>query len=171
MDNKNAFFDRKNPRWRGYDYSTCGVYFVTFCTHERKKLFSEIQYVYIDGIEFSAKVSLTPIGEIMQKCLMDIEKAYPGFLLDEYSIMPNHVHFIIVKKDPDSSLSISGIVGRLKSLATLKSQGLFEGKKLFQRSYFDRVIRNDDELKKIREYIINNPAKWAFDKYNSEGVK
>ncbi|MBQ7161957.1 MAG: transposase [Clostridia bacterium] len=164
MENS-KFFSRKNPRWKGYDYSRSGAYFITFCTHNRKCVLSKIDYIKINDIEFDAKLVLTETGKAVKEYLEYLEKAFPGLRLGEYVIMPNHVHFMFYWDNVDPSVGVSRIVGSIKTFVS-KRCGTYSDEKLFQRSFYDRVIRNRDEYAEIAKYIINNPKQWAFDKYN-----
>ena len=166
MDNKNGFYDRINPRWKGYDYTKFGAYFITFCTHGRKKILSEVEFSEKDGVDFDAVLTLTDLGRILEERLKRLETSFPGLKLGEYAIMPNHVHFILFRFDGDQKVNISRIVGSVKSYVS-KRYGLQPGEKLFQRSFFDRVIRSEQELAEITRYIIDNPKQWALDKYNN----
>ena len=149
---------RKNPRLKGFDYSSNNAYFVTICKKGRKNLLSKI--VVGNDAYIVPKVFLTRYGRITEKYL----KRIPG--IDKYVIMPNHLHFIIVKDgamraSPPTTLSSD--VRSLKTLVTKES-----GVSLWQSSYYDHIIRNEKDYLEIWQYIEDNPAKWAEDKYYNE---
>lgn len=101
---------RRCPRLLNYDYSQSGAYFVTICSHNRIPVFGDI----IDG-----HVVLSPIGERLEQCWYDLDKHYPGMILDEFVIMPNHLHGIILIETISlgKSASLSQIIGMFKSFA------------------------------------------------------
>jgi putative transposase len=123
---------RKNIRLKHYDYSTNGYYFVTICTHTHKSLLSRNENVIEDIIK-------------------SLPLKFPGVNIDYYVLMPSHVHIIFVLQE--SKISLPEVVRTFKALAT-KNTGM---KRLWQRGYYEHVIRNDRALYKIREYIQNNP--------------
>lgn len=166
---------RRSIRFLGYDYSQAGAYFVTLCTQKRECLFGEI----IEG-----KMQLNNAGNMVQTIWNEIPIYYSGIDIDEFIIMPNHIHGIIVivgvgpRAYPDleqpqgvaPTLSLSDIMHRFKTLSTKRyidgvhqySWPLFAGK-LWQRNYWERIVRNELELNNMREYIYNNPAQWETD--------
>ncbi len=176
--------NRKSIRLKDYDYSQPGTYFVTICTNNMKKIFGQID----DGV-----MKLNHLGEIARRELLQVPKTYPGVELfdDEYVIMPNHIHAILWKFDVGATpvlsswctapacrrrvarISSSGpnpktlgaIVGQYKSRVTKQINRLREtpGKPVWQRNYYDRIIRNDKELQAIRKYIADNPLQWEDD--------
>ena len=182
---------RRSIRLRGYDYAQPGAYFVTICTQERLCLFGEI----VDG-----KVILNDAGRIATKCWNDIPVHFPQVALDQFVVMPNHVHGIlwIVKtigaKDvsPDDGKHISPVGA--KNLSPLRSQpagtsktigSIVRGFKIgvtqwmrqernvrdvWQRNYYEHIIRNETALNRIRQYIVENPARWAEDLENPKCV-
>jgi len=123
---------RKNIRLKHYDYSTNGYYFVTMCTHLHKS--------QISGIE-----------NVIENIIKGLPLRFPGVSIDYYVLMPSHVHIIIVLQE--SKVSLQEVVRTFKALVT-KNTGT---RKLWQRGYYEHVIRNDRALYKIREYIQNNP--------------
>ena len=163
--------NRKSIHLKGYDYSQPGVYFVTICTNNMKKLFGQID----DGV-----MKLNHLGEIARRELLQVPKTYPDLELfdDEYVSMPNHIHAILWKinvgaTDPVARISSSGpnpktlgaIVGQYKSRVAKQINHLRKtpGGPVWQRNYYDRIIRNDKELRAIRKYIADNPLQWEDD--------
>ena len=129
---------RKNIRLKGFDYSQNGGYFVTICTDYKKDLIGEKE------------------KRILEEELNRIPTRFEGVGLDYYVIMSNHLHIIFLFND--SSTSLPKTVQALKSITTrrLKRQG-FKGEKFWQKNYYEHVVRDPGELKKVREYIQNNP--------------
>lgn len=157
---------RRSPRLAGYDYSQAGAYFVTFCTHERQHLFGEV----IDGM-----IQLTPAGAIAWRCWDEIPVHFPTVEIDHVVVMPNHVHGIIVIQStppaPDSKTpappSLNTVIGLYKSTVTkfIRREDDPSIAQVWQRSYHDHVIRTEEELARIRDYINTNPQRWHEDTY------
>jgi len=173
-------YRHKSIRLKHYDYSQPGSYFVTICARNREPLFGKIN----DG-----EMVLSAMGKIVKTCIMDIPAHYPNVALDKFVIMPNHVHAIIVlwgensrgtacrapteeKFGQPKKSSISTIIRSLKSTSTKRINILIHtsGHSIWQRNYYEHVIRNENELNKIRQYIINNPPKWEYDRENRNGI-
>ncbi len=152
---------RKCPRLPDYDYSQSGAYFITICTHDRLSLFGNV----IDG-----QVALSEIGEVLEQCWYGLPTHYPGIVLDEFVIMPNHFHGIVVIETigPKKSASVSEIIGMFKSFAVrrMRDDRLATPEAIWQRGFHDHVIRSDKSLQAIREYIVNNPVNWDQDDLN-----
>ncbi len=132
---------RKNIRLKEYDYKQNGCYFVTICTDFKQPLltYSEIKNIVV------AELAL-------------LKEQFPGLEIDYSVIMPDHLHIIFILKDSDKTLS--QIVQVFKSITTIKAKQALPlqiGKRLWQPNYFEHIIRNEDALAKIREYIQNNP--------------
>lgn len=167
---------RRSIRLRGYDYTAAGAYFITICTQDRECLFGHVK---------DASVHYNPFGKIAAECWQQIPDHFPNVRLDEWVVMPNHVHGIIVivsgthavgrthasplrvYRGPDRG-SIGAIVGSYKSAVTKRINVLRgkPGERVWQREYHDRIIRNDDEWERIRWYIRRNPEKWDSDRNN-----
>jgi putative transposase len=154
------FNHRQSIRLNGYDYSTSGAYFITICTHEREYLFGDIVN---EMMEFNI------FGNIARWHWQQLTQHHPNIIMDESILMPNHLHGIIVlESSTDFKKSISGIIRGFKTFsakAINKERGLC-GIPVWQRNYFDRIIRNELELDRVRQYIINNPQDWDADKNN-----
>ena len=154
-----SYKNRKSPRLKDYDYREQGAYFVTICAHQRHHHFGDIQ----NGI-----FTPTPLGKIAHTCCEQIPVHYPHVDLDEFIIMPNHVHFILVihlaGKTP-----LGTIVGSYKAAVTRQANAsniLYDGK-IWQERYHDRIIRNENEYLTIKAYIIDNPLRWQDDTFYS----
>ncbi|MEA2097954.1 MAG: transposase [Patescibacteria group bacterium] len=200
MPNKNynqKIHNRRSIRLKNYDYASDGAYFMTICVQNKEHRFGDV----IDG-----KMILNSAGEMIRKWLFELKNKFENVELDEYIIMPNHIHLIIfimnivgvdlcvnpdlcanpeyAKKqnsfriqDRHTGDGISQIVQWFKTMTTNEyirnvKQNNWKpfDKKIWQRNYYDRIIRNEKELDKIRKYIFENPLKWELDKSNPENL-
>ncbi|QEP44718.1 transposase [Ectothiorhodospiraceae bacterium BW-2] len=164
---------RRSIRLKWYDYSQAGAYFVTICTQNRECLFGEIS---------NGEMQLNDAGKILQMTWDALPSHYPHIELDEWVVMPNHFHCIILltgsveagfKLAPSVLLPLAptrhGLPEIIRALKTFSSRRINEsrqtpGTKLWQRNYWEHIIRNEMELNHLREYIQNNPAQWELDK-------
>ncbi len=156
---------RKQIRLQDYDYSAPGAYFVTICTQDRRCILSEIRRGDPCG---RPQMTLTQYGAIVSQCLEQVEARY-GICINPSVIMPNHVHFICTIEETRATARVAPTLGRIvgafKSLAANRCrEGGLSGK-LWQRSYHEHVIRNENDCREIWEYIENNPDRWAEDRY------
>ena len=156
--------ERKTNRLAEYDYGTNGAYFVTICTHERSKILSSIVG---DGFPVPK-----PAGKIAEEYIRKIPGKYPTVSVDRYVIMPDHIH-ILLRMDNGTgnpSPTLGNVIGWYKYQVTKESNAQFNhsGEKLFQRSYYDHVIRNQNDYDEIWQYIENNPRKWIVEKRGCE---
>lgn len=191
---------RRSIRLREYDYSSVGAYFVTVCANGRECLFGECD----DG-----DMRVNDAGRMVVEIWNSLLERFPNVALDEYMIMPNHFHGIIVLEDANERRgepcvrpvlddpiengcragdhndrpcgthvgSVSRIVQAFKSLTTVKyvrgvndrNWSQFSGR-LWQRNFYERIIRDEKEMSSIREYIRFNPSKWTLDKENPHVV-
>jgi len=169
---------RRSIRLKGFDYSQSGAYFVTICTQNRACLFGEI----VEG-----EMRLNEAGRMVHAAWEELSIHYPGVECDGFVVMPNHIHGIVVlvgagpRACPDHgqpqgvapTLSLVDVVHRFKTLTTkryadrVKQFGWppFPGR-LWQRNYYEHIIRDEESLNRIRRYILDNPARWAFDREN-----
>lgn len=158
--------ERKSLRLKSYDYSQAGYYFITLCTHDKKCILSR----YCRGEHCSHADSiphfeLTDIGIIVDIAIKNIPQHYQNAVINKYVIMPNHVHVIIVlNSDGDGRTlfapTISRIIKQMKEYVTKQV-----GYPIWQKSFYDHVIREEMEYEEIWQYIENNPLKWELDKY------
>ncbi|MBI1820712.1 MAG: transposase [Nitrospirae bacterium] len=180
---------RHSLRLKGFDYAQTGAYFITICTQNRECLFGKV---------VNDQRHLNDAGEMILTSWNELPRHYPGVDVDQFVVMPNHVHGIIIltvgagpracpelhikKRQPEeispalSLLSLSDIIQRFKSLTTTHYlQGVIQTgwppfhKKLWQRNYYEHVIRNEESLNRIRQYIHDNPLNWNIDEENPEG--
>ncbi len=166
MQHQTNFKNRKKIRLPDYNYSSCGGYFVTICTKNKRYLFGDI----IDGC-----IELSKIGIIIKDCWLNIPKHFEEVLLDEYVIMPNHIHGIIfihkgIQEDSGEKRSaqrLFNLIGSFKSVCTkFVNKNISGNNFMWQKSFYEHVIRNDQDLYKIQEYIVNNPLQWEIDELN-----
>lgn len=176
---------RKNLRLKDYDYSQPGYYFITICTKDKQKLLGDVSIAPTVGDGFHPippEPKLTPIGNEIIKTIDFIGNRNPNIIFDNYVIMPNHIHLIVVIHNEQlgdnsgpsgrgGTLPLPRIIGQLKSFTNKRYNEINKTKKLilWQRNYYERIIRNEEEYHKIYEYIENNPLKWIDDEYYIDG--
>jgi putative transposase len=176
---------RRALRLRAYDYSQAGAYFVTICTQDRTCLFGEVGD---DGMR------LNGAGQMLAEVWADIPVQFPDVEIDAFVVMPNHIHGIIVLPDRETpgsppirdaansgrplaiarpAATLGDVVGAFKSAVTVEYvRGVKTNawpkfrKRLWQRNYYEHVIRNEMALNRVRRYIDENPARWALDDDN-----
>lgn len=159
---------RKHIRLENYDYSQTGYYYVTICSNNNIALFGELS---------KNEMRLNECGNIVHQCWMDLSNHYP-VELDTLVIMPDHIHGIIhvdndvgaglkparLKSTEKKAYKLSEIIRGFKTYAArnINEARKTIGTRVWQRNYFDRIIRNDLELYSIRKYILENPMRWAI---------
>ena len=157
---------RKVVRLPNWDYSNAGCYFVTFCTHERKMTLGR---VLEEPAEDGATIlKLSQAGMFCQASIESIPERFPAVCVEDFVVMPNHVHLLCSLRATDDELQeslLSRVVGYTKSKTTraLREHG-YKGA-VWQRSFYDHVVRDEADYLRIMEYIENNPAKWAEDRF------
>ena len=156
--------DRRSTRLRSYDYSRAGSYFVTICAQNRECLFGNVM---------DDEMRLNAAGAIVQTVWDELPNHYPNVELDRFVVMPNHLHGIIVivgagLKPTPTKHGLPEIVRALKTFSARRINEMRNtpGVPIWQRNYYEHIIRNDESLHRIREYIVNNPAQWALDREN-----
>ena len=157
---ENEFPKRKKNRLDTYDYSSCGAYFITICTEDRRNYFWENVGAIIDRPE---NIELSSGGEIVNKAIQNISSTYPAFMADWYVIMPNHVHIIFDVRDCEKKNDLEMVIGQYKMSVTKEIRKVIPKFQIWQRSFHDHVIRNQHGYEKIWMYIDNNPIKWEED--------
>lgn len=150
---------RHTIRLREYDYSNEGLYFVTICTQDKRCLFGHI----IDNA-----MVLNEVGKIIQQTLESLPERFDNIRIDNYVIMPNHIHAILVIMKQVEGCTVGQIVGTFKSLSYRRISDKYNEKgmglgKLWQRNYYEHIIRNSGAYDKITDYILSNPERWAVD--------
>jgi len=164
---------RRSIRLKGYDYSSAGGYFITICTLDRKSIFGTI---------VGHEMRLSRAGEIARECWLEIPNHFPKVQLDEFIVMPDHMHGIIIipsslvgaqhvvppprlnqfQKIVPQSLSV--IIRSFKAATTNRINQLRRtpGGRVWQRNYYEHIIRDEDSLFRIRKYIAENVMRWVF---------
>lgn len=169
---------RRSIRLQGYNYSLPGAYFVTMCVQNRVCLFGEIE---------NGKMVLNEAGRIVYDEWVKSAELRNEIKLDEFVVMPNHLHGIIMITEPackgdrrvapttngPKPNSIGAMIAGFKSAAAKRINCLRRtpGVPVWQRNYYEHIIRNEDELNRVREYIINNPLNWHLDENYTETHK
>jgi putative transposase len=176
---------RQSIRLRGYDYTSPGAYFITICSHQRKCLLGEI----VDG-----EMQLNQLGNVVQSHWMKLPTYHSHLQLDAWVIMPNHVHGILilthdevgtglaknVSVQPMNLMSKPALTGRyhgipeiIRGFKTFSSRRINEIQKVkgipvWQRNYYEHIIRNEESLQHLRQYIHNNPLSWWEDQLHPD---
>ena len=177
---------RRSIRLRGYDYAQAGAYFITICTHNRTHLFGTIA---------AGTVLTNAAGNAAADCWLQIPVHFPNVELDQWVIMPNHIHGILVITTPIKGEFVAGVhaAANLTSPAKEKPQSphrpqpsgtagtigsIVRGFKIgvtnwhrrqsiaapiWQRNYWEHIVRDESQMQRIQNYIINNPAQWDTD--------
>lgn len=173
--------DRRSIRLRNYDYSQIGSYFVTVCTQNGECRFGSV----VDDA-----MQLNDAGRMVRATWESLPDRFPAVALDAYVVMPNHFHAIVrltagnhnnpvgaalvaAHDENDERPSLGNVIGAFKSITTNeyihgvrnRDWPAFD-RRLWQRNYYERVIRNSRELDQIRRYIEYNPTNWAIDREN-----
>ena len=160
---------------KNYDYSSNGAYFITICTRHRQNILGDITVgeglralpssvsESSNGLRALPSVKLTNLGVEVEKAILFINSNYKDAVVDKYVIMPNHIHLIIIIHTDVPHMKVYDIVGRLKSFTTNECKQI-----IWQRSFFDHIIRDENDYKRICQYIETNPAKWLEDKLYEE---
>ena len=157
---------RKPNRLNGYDYSQNGVYFLTLCSKDKQCIFGR---VVGDGVLDVPQMILSDYGKVVEKHIVEISKAYEHILIDNYVIMPNHIHLLVMIYSDERVLNetLSGSPQNAeipKLISTLKRFVNGDiGENVWQRSYHDHIVRNEPAYNSIWEYIEYNASKWKED--------
>lgn len=158
---------RKNIRLKNYDYSQSGLYFVTICTNFKETI------LWVNG---DTKNRLSPIGRVVEESINFINENYEDVLVDEYCIMPNHIHLIVdlgfsertrgslPLRETDNNVKLHEIIGRMKSYTTKMYRALtgISDAILWQRNFYEHIIRNDEDYAEKWLYIDENELKWKL---------
>lgn len=167
---------RRSIRLRGYDYTMAGVYFVTICVQGRQCLFGDVT----DGV-----MQWNDAGRIVADTWQWLADQYPHVELDEWVVMPNHLHGIIVITDgrggsckggsrtaPTARKPLGRIIGAFKTVSTkhINIMRATTGCPVWQRNYYEHIIRDEKSLSRIRDYIANNSRQWPFDHDNPAAI-
>ena len=156
--------ERKAVRLKDWDYGSPGVYFITVCAKERKPLFGR---VVGGGVLDAPTVALTPEGMALRDQIADLDRSCADVTVDALVIMPNHVHILLrVEEGPSgtpaptsrANQTVPRAIAAMKRLCNRKC-----GRQLFQRGFYDHIIRDQDDYDRVRVYMAENPAKWVED--------
>lgn len=152
-----SFETRKKNRLKNYDYSNKGAYFITICTTNRSNiLWGQTKY------ERNSMAHFSRIGLLVDRYIKQISQIYQNVEIDRYVIMPDHIHMIILITKSGRSMiaptdytSIHQIIKQFKGIVSKEA-----GMSIWQKSFFDHIIRDENEYYEISKYIINNPKKY-----------
>jgi REP element-mobilizing transposase RayT len=154
---------RRRLRMQGRNYSDPGFYFVSLCCATRRPILGTVKF---------DEVRHTSVGKIVDRYWREIPNIFPGVKLGTFAVMPNHLHALILLptllpgEATQKQWSLPTIVGNFKAAVAKHARQ----RSLWQRSYYDRVVRDEQELEAIRGYILMNPERWAGDRYNPEAI-
>ena len=174
---KDDFPARKPLRMSHYDYDTPGAYFLTFCTHNRKNILSRI----VGAIHESPEPQLTDCGRIVEAIIQNLPDHLP-VTIDQFVIMPNHIHLIAVITEEDAQRAIresplrsrsilSKTIGYIKMNGAKAIRQRYGDITVWQRGYYDHAIRNREDYLALAEYIQTNPLRWELDKLYMEEME
>ena len=164
MEMTKEFPNRKSTRLKSFDYSTTGAYFITICTKDRKMLFAPVG---ADSIS----------ARMVERTFLETIDRYNGVDSPIYVVMPNHFHAIITisRADMESAPTVSEIVQSFKRYSTIAYTKMVRDgvlppfdKQIWQRSFYDHIIRNRDDYNEIFKYIYENPSRWYYDELYTE---
>ena len=171
---------RKKPRLKGFNYGSIGAYFITVCAKGRQSIFGKVEWRTGDGAPYDAGfdvgrtvpgapypiVCLSDAGIVVDEQIKLLNYFYPDIMVDNYVIMPNHIHILIsITKEDNEKYSknvekIPRIIGTIKRFTNAKAK-----QQLWQTSYHDHIIRDENDYINHWTYITDNPARWAEDEY------
>ena len=161
----------RDNRRRGWDYTSAGVYFVTICADRLAPCLGRIS---------GANVRLTPSGKIIQRTWFELPSRFRRVELDEFVVMPDHVHGILILQKPGGSRpaatthsylpqsNLSEIVRVFKSLSAFRINRMLDARgPIWERSFYDHMVRSGEALDRIRRYIAENPLRWCLEREKS----
>jgi len=168
MTFKSDIHRRRSIRMPGYDYSRPGAYYVTVCTHGRELWFGEV---------VEREVRLSPAGRIVESVWQSLPQRFTGLALDSFVVMPNHIHGVLMfvraqftapvpLNDSKQTPNLGEIVRTMKAASTSRIRATGETGFGWQRNYYEHVIRNEAELRRIRAYVAANALRWHEDPEN-----
>ena len=139
---------RKSVRLPDYDYTRPGAYFVTICTQDKQPLLGEI---------LNGEVHYTELGILVQTCWLSTPRHFPNATVDAFVVMPNHVHGVLLLTDMrvEYIRPLHVVIAAFKAAVTRRA-----GTAIWQRNYYEHILRNEDELNLARHYIQDNPSRW-----------
>jgi REP element-mobilizing transposase RayT len=148
--------ERKTLRLEGYNYSSAGAYFVTLTIHNRLPILGTLD---------QGEMRLSKAGQIVKRIWLDLPIHYRMLNIDVFCVMPDHFHGILLIQNEKSSLSLFEIIRGFKTFSARRINLLKNtpGASVWQRGYYEHIIRNEEDLDKIRLYIQGNPSNWNKD--------
>jgi len=159
----NKIYRNKTLRLKNYDYSQNGLYFITISTNNKNAYFGEIK----EGILIS-----NDAGTMVEKIWLEMFSRFDFIKLHHYIVMPNHFHSIVEITNGENTLHIGRVIGAFKSISTnAYINGVHEydwvgfEKRLWQKNYYEHIIRSEKSYLYISDYIATNPLKWKEDKF------
>lgn len=164
MENEKLKYNRRSIRLNGYDYSSSGAYFVTICTKQHRCILGTIS---------NGTMSLNSAGEIVSQTWLSLADRYSNLALDEWVVMPNHIHGILLLNGAAGGdllqrikKPLGGLVGAFKTISSKRINGNLDIRcqQIWQRNYWEHIVRTEESMNQIREYIFSNPAKWEQDR-------
>ena len=170
---------RKSTRLKNFDYSSTGAYFVTICVQDRMHILSEIKKADLpycapeltvgEGLAPpEITVNLTSCGKVAKEQLQLLEKRFPNITVDDFIIMPDHIHIIIFLNEQAGGASpsptLNNIICAFKSLTARICKQQFGIEKIFQRSFFEHIIRDKTDYETRKKYMYENPMRWYYNK-------
>ena len=150
------YHERKQNRLQNYDYSQKGAYHVILCSLRQERIFSEI--IMLENGDVSLNLLLS--GKEISGGIDELETRYPWIHVVDYCIMPNHVHLLLYFQDSIEGKRLSTVINQLKGAVRKRV-----GYPIWEKGYYDHIIRGEEDFVLTRKYIQENPMKWAEDKY------
>ena len=161
---------RKPTRLQNFDYNTNSAYFITICTENRRKILSDI--VGVDVLGDPQNIELLPYGKIADKYIKQLNEFYNNVTVDQYVIMPNHIHILLIVYEDGSprtstptrqTSAVSHFISTFKRFCNKDYGG-----NIWQRGFYDHIIRNQHDYENIVKYIYENPMRWYYDELYAE---
>lgn len=151
LDTAQRYPTRKPIRLDQSVYHGNGMYFITICTRDKQCLFGFIDRDHLHP---------TPLGHQVQQQIDRLQHSHPGMTIEQSVVMPNHVHLLVARENRTAGPipTLARFIGQLKERVSKQC-----GESIWQRGYYDHIVRTEADLTRIREYITNNPRKWELD--------
>ena len=176
--NMDELSKRKTPRYQSFDYNSSGVYFITICTQNRRCILSRIVGT---GVPDCPQIELTKYGQIADKYIKQLNDFYNQLSVEEYVIMPNHIHLLLWVKENkyaiENGQSRTPVPTNIERATSACSQfvSTFKrfcnkayGENIWQARFYDHVIRNRKDYEEHVKYIYENPIRWYYDELYTE---
>jgi REP element-mobilizing transposase RayT len=184
MDNDKDLPKRKSTRLKNFDYSSAGAYFVTICVRDRMQILSEIVRTDLTSVDKTIviavgeglappeiTVKLKPCGEVVKEQLQLIETRFPSVTVEDYVIMPDHIHAVIFLHGKAGGASpsptLDDVICAFKSLTSRSCKQKYGIEKMFQRSSAEHIVRDREDYETRRKYIYENPKRGYYKYLNT----